>query len=339
MDYTLEQINDIIGGELADGGDTRITGVASVEEAVLGDITFIKGEPLVNKALASRASAVVTHRRIDALSIPSIVAQEPFAAFIKFLEVISDNAGRRPKSIHPSSVIADTARLGNDISIAPGVVIDDDVVLGDNVTIYPNTYVGRACVVGACTTIYANVSVLGDTTIGRRVIIHSGTVIGSDGFGYLQRNGKHAKIPQVGAVEIGDDVEIGANVTIDRAALDKTVIGNGVKIDNHSHIAHNVVIGDDSMLIAYAKVAGGTRIGRNVMIAEDVGITDNIVIGDGAIVGASSGIYKSLRPGAVVWGSPAKPLNDEKRIQSIIKKLPEMRRRIREIEKILASGD
>ncbi|MCP5004575.1 MAG: hypothetical protein GY941_11660 [Planctomycetes bacterium] len=153
--------------------------------------------------------------------------------------------------------------------------------------------------------------------------------MGGDGFGYLQVKGKHIKIPQVGSVEIGDDVEIGSNVTIDRAALDKTIIGSGVKIDNHSHIAHNVVIGENSMLIAYAKIAGGARIGKNVLIAEDVGITDHAVIGDNCIIGGGSNVYKNLKPGSVVWGSPAKPIDQEKRIQVIIKKLPEIYKKIK----------
>lgn len=333
MDYTLSRINTIINGKLIGNGDTRITGVASIEAAGHGDITFIKDESLIKKAYLSNASAVVVHRKIDDLQKPLIVTKEPFLAFVKFLNEISDKGKKHPKTIHPSAVISISAKLGKNLSVGPNVVIEHNVRLGDDAIIYPMVYIGADCIIGNNVLIYANASILEKTTIGDNVIIHSGTVIGADGFGYIQKDGKHIKIPQVGGVDVGDNVEIGANVTIDRAALDKTIIGNGVKIDNHSHIAHNAVIGDDTMLIAYAKIAGGAKIGKNVMIAEDVGVTDHAVIGDNCIIGGGSNVYKSLPTGSIVWGSPAKPLKEEKKIQAIIKKLPEMRRKIKELEK------
>ena len=333
MEYTLNQINEIINGQIIGDGNIKITGVASVEEAGLGDITFIKGEKFIEKGVNSKASAIVVHRVIDELKVPLIVDKDPFMAFVRFLEVVAKESMESEPGIHSSAVLADTVKIGNGVSIWPNVVIRDDVKLGDNVTIFPNVFIGEDCVIGDNTTIHANVSIMGKTSIGQNVTIHPGTVIGGDGFGYLQKGGKHVKIPQVGGVQIGNDVEIGANVTIDRAALDKTIIGNGVKIDNHSHVAHNAVIGENTMLIAYAKIAGGARIGKNVMIAEDVGINDHATIGDNCIVGGGSNVYKSLAPGSVVWGSPARPLNDEKKIQSIITRLPDMRTKIKELEK------
>ena len=333
MEYTLDQINDIINGKVIGDGNVKISGVASVEEAGPGDITFIKGEELIEKGFNSKASAIVVHREIDDLKVPLIVDKDPFLAFVRFLEVIAKESRGSVLGIHRSAVIADTVTIGNGVSILPNVVICDNVSLGDNVKIFPNVFIGEDCVIGDNTTIHSNVSIMEKTSIGRNGIIHPGSVIGGDGFGYLQKGGKHVKIPQVGGVQIGDEVEIGANVTIDRAALDKTIIGNGVKIDNHSHVAHNAVIGENTMLIAYAKIAGGARIGKNVMIAEDVGINDHATIGDNCIVGGGSNVYKSLAPGSVVWGSPARPLNEEKKIQSIIKRLPEMRLKIRALEK------
>lgn len=333
MNYTLTQINTILNGELIGDGNIIITGVASIENSNNGDITFIKDDSFSQKAFTSKASAIVVHKRIEGLKTPLIVTKEPFLDFVKLLDKISNGIKNRPKLIHRSAVIADSVKLGKNLYIGANVVIEDDVTIGNDSTIYPNTFIGRNCIIGDNVLVYANVSIISKTTIGNGVTIHSGTVIGADGFGYLQKNGKHIKIPQVGGVEIGNDVEIGANVTIDRAALDKTIIGNGVKIDNHSHIAHNVVIGEDSMLIAYAKIAGGAKIGKNVMIAEDVGITDHATIGDNCIVGGGSNVYKSLSPGSVVWGSPAKMIQEEKKIQSIIKKLPEIRKKIKELEK------
>ena len=324
MKYTLNQIQSIIGGKIIGNGNFAITGIASVEAAKEGDITFVKNDTLVPHAIVSKASAIVVHREISELKKPQIVVENPFLAFARFMDIVAKERFKRPLSIHPASVISKEAIVGKGVSVGAYAVIDDNARIGDNVTIYPNVFIGKESCIGDDSVIYASVSIREGVVIGKRAIIHCNSVIGDDGFGYLQIKGRHTKIPQIGTVEIGDDVEIGSMVTICRAALDKTIIGNGVKIDNHSHIAHNVTIGDNTMLIAYAKIAGGARIGKNVMIAEDVGITDHATIGDNCVIGGGSNVYKSLEPGSIVWGSPAKPINEEKRIQVIIKKLPEM---------------
>jgi UDP-3-O-[3-hydroxymyristoyl] glucosamine N-acyltransferase len=331
--YTLNQIQSIIGGKIIGNGDTIITDVASVETAKEGSITFIKDDSLIPQAMKSMASAIVVHREIQALKSPQIVIENPFLAFTRFTEVVAAERYKRPAGIHPAAIVSKEAIIGKGVSVGAHVVIDDYVCIGNNVTIYPNVFVGKESRIGDDSVVYANVSVRENVIIGKRAIVHCNSVIGDDGFGYLQVKGKHKKIPQIGTVEIGDNVEIGAMVTICRAALDKTIIGNGVKIDNHSHIAHNVTIGDNTMLIAYAKIAGSTKIGKNVMIAEDVGITDHARIGDNCIIGGGSNVYKSLEPGSVVWGSPAKPINEEKRIQVLMKKLPEMYNAIKKLIK------
>ncbi|MFQ5957069.1 MAG: UDP-3-O-(3-hydroxymyristoyl)glucosamine N-acyltransferase [Candidatus Brocadiales bacterium] len=335
MEYTLSQIHSITGGTLVGDGSVKITGVGSLEAAGPGDISFVKEEGLVKSALCTRATALVTHRDIPELGKPLIVVENPFLAFIRFLQLITERNTSQPKGVHPLALVSKGASLGKDASVGAHSVVEEGAVIGDNVTIHPMVYVGRDTRVGDETVIYPQVTVRESITIGKRVVIHSGTVIGGDGFGYLQVEGRHVKIPQVGTVEIGDDVEIGCNVTIDRATMDKTVIARGVKIDNHSHVAHNVVIGEDSMLIAYAKIAGGAVIGKNVMIAEDVGVTDHAVVGDGSTVGGGANVYKSIPPGSVVWGSPAKPIMEEKRLQAILKKLPEMRDTLKELSKEL----
>ncbi|MFN3466331.1 MAG: UDP-3-O-(3-hydroxymyristoyl)glucosamine N-acyltransferase, partial [Candidatus Brocadiales bacterium] len=266
---------------------------------------------------------------------PQIVVENPFLSFVKILEVFSQEKTRRPVGIHPTALVAETATIGREVSIGAYSVIEEGATIGDRVTIYPMVYVGQNTNIGESTLIYPRVSIRENVSIGKQVIIHSGTTIGGDGFGYLQVEGRHVKIPQLGTIEIGDDVEIGCNVTIDRATLDKTVIARGVKIDNHSHVAHNVIIGEDTMLIAYAKIAGGAVIGKNVTIAEDVGITDHATIGDGCVIGGGSNVYKSLKPGSVVWGSPAKPIMDEKRLQVLLKKLPEMQETLKKITRML----
>ncbi len=333
MKYTLIQVQSIVGGKIIGDKNTVVTDVASVEAAKEGDITFIKSDTLIPQALISKASAIVAHREIQALKKPQIIIENPFLAFTRFMEVIARERYRRPTGIDAMALVSKNAIIGKGVSIGAHVVIDDHVRIGNNVTIYPNTFIGKESCIGDDAIIYANVSIRENVILGKRVIVHCNSVIGDDGFGYLQINGKHAKIPQVGTVEVGDDVEIGAMVTICRAALDKTIIGNGVKIDNHSHIAHNVTIGDNTMLIAYAKIAGSTKIGKNVMIAEDVGIADHVTIGDNCIIGGGSNVYKSLEPSSVVWGSPAKAINEEKRIQVLIRKLPEMYSAIRKFIK------
>src|SRR3972149_12212129 len=283
--YTLNHVQSIIGGKIIGDGNTVITDVASIEAAKEGSIPFTKNDSLTPQAMKSMASAIVVHREIQTLKKPQIVVENPFLAFTRFTEVVAKERYKRPAGIHPAAIISKEAIIGKGVSLGAYVVVDDYVCIGNNVTIYPNTFIGKESHIGDGSIIYASVSIRENVIIGKRAIIHCNSVIGDDGFGYLQVKGKKKKIPQIGTVEIGDDVEIGAMVTICRAALDKTVIGNGVKIDNHSHIAHNVSIGDNTMLIAYAKIAGSTKIGKNVMIAEDVGITDHVTIGDNCIVG------------------------------------------------------
>jgi len=208
-------------------------------------------------------------------------------------------------------------------------------VLGDEVVIYPNCYVGRHCRIGDRTVVHANVSIHDRVSIGADCIIHYNAVIGSEGFGFLQREGANVKLPQVGTVRIGDRVEIGALTTVDRATLDATVIEDGVKVDNHCHIAHNCHIGPDCILAGYAKLAGSVRLGRGVICAEDVGVTDHVTVGDGAILGASAGVPSDVEPGAVVLGTPARPIADQRRIFAIIGRLPEMARRLRRLEKAI----
>lgn len=338
MEYSLSQIHSITGGTLVGDGNVTITGAGSLEGAGPGDISLVKGEDFVGKALTSKSAALVAHRNIPELGRPLIVTDNPFLAFTKFLYVIAKENTAQPAGVHPQASVSEKAVVGKDTSIGAYSVVEEGAVIGERVTIYPLVYVGRNARVGDNTVIYPQVSIRESVTIGRRVTVHSGTIIGGDGFGYLQEDGRHVKIPQVGTVEIGDDVDIGCNVTIDRATMDKTVIARGVKIDNHSHIAHNVIIGEDSMLIAYAKIAGGAVIGKNVMLAEDVGVTDHAVIGDGSTVGGGANVYKSIPPGSVVWGSPAKPMMEEKRLQALLRKLPEMRDTLKELSKKILKG-
>jgi len=331
--YRLSEIQAITGGELVGDPATVITGVASLGQAQEGDLSFVKSEKFVAQALQSRASALVAPKRLEGWSKPLLIAADPTVAFAAFLERIAAQKHAQRLGVHPSAIVGEGAKLGPQCSVGPHVVIGRDTIIGARVIIYPNVTIGDRCEIGEGTVIYSNVSIREEVKIGKRAIIQCNAVIGCDGFGFTQADGKHVKIPQVGAVEIGDDVEIGSNTTVARAALDKTIIGRGVKIDAHSHVAHNVVIGEDSMLVAYAKLSGGVKIGKGVMIAGDASFVQNIEIGDYCIIAAGAGVSHSLEPRSVVWGAPAKPMALEKRIQAILKKLPELREEVRALKR------
>jgi UDP-3-O-[3-hydroxymyristoyl] glucosamine N-acyltransferase len=225
--------------------------------------------------------------------------------------------------------------LGKDLSLYPFVYIGDRCQIGDRVTIYPGVYIGEDSIIGEESILYPNVSIYSGTVIGKRVILHSGVVVGSDGFGYVKEGRRNVKIPQVGGVEIEDDVEIGANTTIDRGALGKTIIRRGVKIDNLVQVAHNVVIGEDSIIVAQVGISGSAKIGSNVILAGQVGVVDHIEIGDNVRVGAQSGITHDLAANQGYIGSPALPQREFLRAATVFPKLPEMRKTLLEIEKRL----
>jgi UDP-3-O-[3-hydroxymyristoyl] glucosamine N-acyltransferase len=221
-------------------------------------------------------------------------------------------------ALGPHVAIGRHARIGARTVLCAGVVVGEGTVLGEDGVVHPN------------------VTIRERVTIGNRALIHSGTTIGGDGFGFRKIGDENVKVPQVGTVRIGDDVEIGCNCTIDRAALDATVIGNGVKMDNHCHIAHNCRIGDHCILVAYARMGGGTVLGKNVLLAEDVGITDHVILGDGCIVAGSAKVSKDVPAGAVVWGNPAQEIRREKRERGALRRLPDMMEELRTLKRDVA---
>jgi UDP-3-O-[3-hydroxymyristoyl] glucosamine N-acyltransferase len=230
-------------------------------------------------------------------------------------------------------VVDPKAIIGKDVYIGPHAVVETGVRIGDGATIEAGVFVGYKSTIGAGALIYPNVTIREECRIGDRVIIHCGAVIGGDGFGYETVDGKHYKIPHLGTVEIEEDVEIGANVCIDRGRFQKTIIRRGVKIDNLVQVAHNVVIGPDSLIISQAGISGSTELGANVIVAGQAGIVGHITLGDGAIVGAGAGVTKSVPAKTVVLGSPAKPMTEQKRIFALIARLPELFREFAELKK------
>jgi len=342
MRKTLREIAEFIGGEVVGDGDIIITGVAGIREACMGDITFVanpKYLPLINK---THASAVVISADIGDVRKPVIRTKNPSLDFAKIISLISPKKAVYPRGIHPSAVLGKNVSLGKDVAIGPYSIIEDNVSLGDKTIIYGGSFLGHHARIGSGSLIYPNVSIREHVAIGNRVIIHSGTVIGSDGFGFVTVKDEHHKVPQTGTVEIGDDVEIGANVTIDRARFDKTVIGRGTKIDNLVQIAHNVVIGKNCIIVSQVGISGSTTIGDNVILAGQAGLVGHIDIGDRSVVMAQSGVSKSVPPDTVVWGYPAKEESLAKEINASVHRLPrlhktiiELKKRIEQLEKLV----
>lgn len=332
MKMTVSEICKLVGGELVGDGDAVVDRVASLAGAGPGAVTFARHEHL-KAAAASTATAVLVQERQPDMRAVQIIVQNPYVAFIRLLQLAETEQRCPPRGIHPSAVIGEGAQIGQGAALGAHAVIGEGTVIGPRAVIYPNTTIGAHCAVGADTVIYSNVAVREYVRIGSRTIIHTGTSIGGDGFGYVQMDGRHIKVPQVGTVEIGDDVEIGCNCTIDRATMDATVIEDGVKVDNHSHIAHNCRIGANSMLIAYARMGGSTVVGKNVLLAEDVGLTNGITIGDGSIIGGSSKVSRSWPEKSLLLGTPAQAMADEKRQIVLIKKLPRLFEAVKELQK------
>jgi len=333
MRKTLKEIAKLIDGEIVGDADTVITGVSGIKEARKGDITFLANPRYASLVDKTAASAIITSRDVENTSKPIIRTENPSLAFAKLIETFAPSEVTHPKGIHQSAILGKNVTLGKGVSIGPYAVIEDCATIGDNTIIYSNCFVGHHTKIGSSTLIYPNVSIREHITIGDRVIVHSGTVIGSDGFGFSTIRGLHHKIPQIGTVEIGDDVEIGANVTIDRARFDKTIIGRGTKIDNLVQIAHNVVIGENCIIVAQAGISGSTTIGNNVTIAGQAGLVGHITIGEGAVLAAQAGVTKSVPPNTTVSGYPAREHSKAKRVNACVQNLPKLYEEIKELKK------
>ena len=335
MRLTLKEIAELLkdlNSEVIGDSNVIITGASGIKEALSGDITFLansKYSSLLNK---TSASAVITSQDIDSPGKPIIRTDNPSLAFARIISLIAPDAGKHFQGIHPTAILGKNVKLGKDVALGAYVIIADDAVLGDNVTIYPGSFIGKKSNIGDGTLIYPNVSIREQIIIGRRVIIHSGTVIGSDGFGFVAVDGIQHKIPQVGIVEIGDDVEIGANVTIDRARFGKTIIGAGTKIDNLVQIAHNVTIGKNCLIVAQVGISGSTTCGDNVVIAGQAGLSGHLTIGDGAIIAAGSGVGKSVPPKSMVSGWPARPFHTTQKVNAHSQNLPKLFDLVKELK-------
>lgn len=333
MHKTLKEIADFIGGEIIGDSQVTITGVSGIEEARLGDITFLANPKYISFLEKTNASAIITSKDIKSASKPIIRTDNPSLAFAKVVSLAKPSEIILPKGIHTTAVLGKNVKLGKDVAIGPYVVVEDDVSIQDNTVIYGGCYIGHNSAIGANTIIYPNVSIRERVLIGNKVRIQSGTVIGSDGFGFVTVEGVHHRIPQIGTVVIEDDVEIGSNVSIDRARFDKTVIGQGTKIDNLVHIAHNVTIGKNCFIVAQVGISGSTSLGNNVILAGQVGLVGHIKVGDNAVVMAQSGVNKSIPENTMMWGYPAKPVEVSRRVNASVQNLPKLYETVKILKK------
>jgi UDP-3-O-[3-hydroxymyristoyl] glucosamine N-acyltransferase len=338
----LKELAELLGGKVFGDGEVRITGIASLDDAGEGEITFLANPRYAGKVAATRASAVILPPGADAHGKSGIEVANPYLAFAKLLTLFHVSKPE-PKGVMAGAVIGRGVVMGEDVTVHPGAHVADGVRLGSRVTLYPGVVLYEGVELGDDVVLHANVTVREGCRLGNRVTVHAGTVIGSDGFGYAPDGRGWYKIPQVGIVVIEDDVEIGANAAIDRAALEVTRIGCGTKIDNLVQIAHNCVIGENCMVVSKVGMAGSSRLGNNVTLAGQVGLAGHLLIGDNVIVGAQSGVPGDLAADGMYSGSPVVPHKEWLKYSMTLPRLPEMRKslnalekQVRELEKKLA---
>ncbi|WP_026841537.1 UDP-3-O-(3-hydroxymyristoyl)glucosamine N-acyltransferase [Citrifermentans bremense] len=345
MKKSLNEIAQYLGGTVSGDGEVLIGGLATLDDAGEGTLTFLANPKYAAKVATTKASAVLMGTGGNTHGKNAIFHPNPYLAFAKLLTLFY-TAPAKPVGVLPGAFVADGVKLGADVSVYPGAYIGAGAAIGDRVVLHPGVVLYPGVVVGNDVTLHANVSVRERCRIGNRVTIHDGTVIGSDGFGYAPDGASYYKIPQIGIVIVEDDVEIGSNCVIDRAALEATRIRRGTKIDNLVQIAHNVVIGEDCVIVSQVGISGSTQLGNHVTLGGQVGVAGHIKIGDNVMIGAKSGVAGNVEPNQVLSGIPVMPHRDWLRSSGIAPKLPEMKKtlsalekRVAELEAKLAKGE
>ncbi len=336
MRVTVRELAAVVQGRVIGDAELAITGFSSLNEAGPGDISFLANPKYVPFLAETRAVAVLVNGEHAAPHLVQVVVANPDFAFAAIVAAFGPKASPPPPGIHPTAVIGEGVTLGLGVAIGAHAVISDGVVIGERTVLYPHVYLGAGTKVGADCLIYPQVTVRERCTLGNRVILHPGVVIGSDGFGYATIEGVHQKIPQIGTVDIEDDVEIGANTAIDRARFDRTRIGKGTKIDNLVQIAHNVEIGAGCMIVSQVGIAGSTKLGRYVTLAGQCGVAGHLTIGDQATVTGQSGVSKNVPPRTVVRGNPARDYKSYQASEIAVRRLPGTQDKVKELTARLA---
>ena len=329
---TLADLAAELNGHLVGDGSIVIHDVAGIREALPGDLTFIANSRYDSYLEETRASAVICARDTRQTLVPLIMVDNPYLAFQQAVRIFRPDRDRPAPGVHATAFVASDAIVGEGASVGAWSVIESGARLGDRVVIMAHGYVGPRAEIGADTYLYPRVTVREDCIVGARCILHPGVVVGSDGFGFAFDQGRYHKVPQVGNVVIGDEVEIGANTAIDRATTHSTRIGDGTKIDNLVQIGHNVVIGKHCIVVAQVGISGSTELADYVTVGGQAGLAGHIHVGEGAMVGGQSGVTKSVPAKTVVTGYPAVPHGLWKRLQALLQKLPQVFQRLREVE-------
>ena len=329
---TVREIAERVRGKVVGDGNIEIRGVNSLVEACQGDVSFFADRRYAKDLGKTRASALLIAAVSDHYHGPQIVVGNPLLAYARVAQLFSPPLTRFP-GISPEAVIGEGAKIGTDVSIYPFVYVGDGAEIGDGTTLFPGVFVGERVRIGNKTVLQPNVTVMPDSIIGSEVIIQPGCVIGSDGFGFVRDGATNVRIPQLGFVQIEDGVEIGANSCIDRAASGRTLIGKGVKTDNLVQIAHNALIGEDTVVVAQTAIGGSAQIGKGVIIGGQTAISDHVRVEDRAMIGSKTGVPKPIAEGEVVSGIPAMPHALWLKTRHLITRLPQLNERIRGLER------
>ena len=338
MKTALSHLAGLVDGKILGDPGALICGVSPFESACADDITVAGTNKYLKQLDSSKAAAIIVPRHISSDSLNLVQVDQPMVAFAKVIAHFYP-VKKFSAKLHPSAEIGQNAVCGKDVFIGACVVVGNGVRIGDRTQIHAGTVIADDVVIGDDVTIFPNVTVLERCQIGHRITIQSGTVIGSDGFGFVPDGKVYHKIPHTGIVQIDDDVEIGANNTIDRAAFGKTRICRGVKTDNLVHIAHNVTVGENTLLVAQVGISGSVRIGKHAVVAGQAGIAGHLTIGDGAVIGPQSGIAKDVPEGQTVVGAPGTEHKRYYRISRILHSLPELKKRLEALEKKMMKID